>query len=197
VNGQPTDLLAAFNATAPVPLAATARWNPADVYDYTLDPVQDVPAIVRAEAGAGVLAAQYRVMESRLFRIIMNPAMGLTLATAGGMLLTATGAGYLAQPWLQVKLALVVLLLGLHFLLRHLMLDLAAGRVRWSGERLRLLNEAPTLLLVLITILAVFKQAVSWRGLAIAGLALVGALWLGVARYARHRERQRARHEAS
>ncbi|WP_456824193.1 pectate lyase family protein [Cellulomonas sp. P5_E12] len=57
VNGQPTDLLAAFNATAPVPLAPTARWNPADVYDYVLDPVQDVPAIVRAEAGAGVLAS--------------------------------------------------------------------------------------------------------------------------------------------
>ena len=57
VNGQPTDILAAFNATAPVPLAATARWNPADVYDYTLDPVEDVPAIVRAEAGAGVLAS--------------------------------------------------------------------------------------------------------------------------------------------
>ena len=47
----PTDLLAAFNATAPVPLAATARWNPADVYDYMLDPVQDVPALVRAQAG--------------------------------------------------------------------------------------------------------------------------------------------------
>lgn len=57
VNGAPTDILAAFNATAPVPLAPTARWNPADVYDYTLDPVADVPAIVRAEAGAGVLAS--------------------------------------------------------------------------------------------------------------------------------------------
>ena len=57
VNGEPTDILAAFNATAPVPLAPTARWNPADVYDYTLDPVEDVPAIVRAEAGAGVLAS--------------------------------------------------------------------------------------------------------------------------------------------
>jgi putative membrane protein len=159
--------------------------------------VYHAEALSSSEPGAAVLAAQYRVMESRLFRVIMNPAMGLTLLTAAGMLLTATGTGYLAQPWLQAKLALVALLLGLHFLLRHLMLDLAAGRVRWSGERLRLLNEAPTLLLVLITILAVFKQAVSWRGLAIAGLALVGALWLGVARYARHRERERARREAS
>ncbi|WP_421741178.1 hypothetical protein [Cellulomonas sp.] len=57
VNGQVTDLVAAFNATAPVPLAPTARWSPADVYDYTLDPVQDVPAIVRAGAGAGVLVS--------------------------------------------------------------------------------------------------------------------------------------------
>lgn len=55
VDGQETDLVAAFNATAPVLLADAARWDPADVYDYTLDPVQDVPAIVRAQAGAGVL----------------------------------------------------------------------------------------------------------------------------------------------
>jgi len=48
----------------------------------------------------------------------------------------------------------------------------------------------PTLLLVLITILAVFKDAVSWRGLVIAGAILVGALGLGINRYARHRRRK-------
>ena len=55
VNGAPTDLLAAFNATAEVPLADAARWDPSDAYEYALDPVEDVPAIVRAQAGAGVL----------------------------------------------------------------------------------------------------------------------------------------------
>src|SRR4026207_1002725 len=59
-----------------------------------------------------VLAAQYRLMESRLLRIIMNPAMGLTLLTGGAMLLTGTGASYLAQPWLLAKLLLVALLVA-------------------------------------------------------------------------------------
>ena len=77
------------------------------------------------------------------------------------------------------------------------MLDLAVGRASWTAERLRVLNEAPTLLLVLITILAVFKGATSWRGLAIAGAVLVGALWLGIARYALHRHRYGVRSSPS
>lgn len=139
-----------------------------------------------------ILAAQYGVMESRLFRLIMNPAMGFTLVTAAGLLLTEFGRSYLAQPWLHAKLALVAVLLGLHFLLRHLMLELAAGRARWDSGRLRVLNEAPTVLLVLITVLAVFKSAVSWRGLALAAGLLVVGLGLGIGSYARRRRRRGA-----
>jgi putative membrane protein len=118
----------------------------------------------------------------------MNPAMGFTLVTAVGMLLTSRGRGYLIQPWMLAKLVLVALLVALHVGMRRIMLDLAAGRVRWNAERLRVLNEAPTLLLVLITILAVFKEATSWRGVGVAGAVVVGALWLGITRYARRRQ---------
>ncbi|GAA5197495.1 hypothetical protein [Microbacterium jejuense] len=55
VNGEPVDVLAAYNATAPAPLSAAVRWNPADAYPYTLDPVADVASTVRAGAGAGIL----------------------------------------------------------------------------------------------------------------------------------------------
>lgn len=151
--------------------------------------VYHAEALASSASSRDALASQYQLMESRLFRIIMNPAMGLTLVTAGGMLLTSTGAGLLGRPWLLAKLLLVGFLVALHFGLRRIMLDLAVGRVTWNAERLRLLNEAPTLLLVLITILAVFKDAVSWRGLAVAGAVLVGALWLGIGAYARRRRR--------
>jgi hypothetical protein len=77
--------------------------------------------------------------------------------------------------------------------MRRIMLDLATGRAAWSAERLRVLNEAPTVLLLLITTLAVFKTAVSWRGLGIAAGLLVVALWAGIRGYARHRRRQGAR----
>ncbi|GIG21804.1 hypothetical protein Cch01nite_25280 [Cellulomonas chitinilytica] len=55
VNGEPVDLLAAFNATTTAPLSPDVRWDPADAYAYTLDATADVAATVRAEAGAGVL----------------------------------------------------------------------------------------------------------------------------------------------
>jgi putative membrane protein len=155
--------------------------------------VYHAEALGSSEPGRDVLISQYRVMESRLFRAIMNPAMGLTLVTAAGLLLTATGQGYLTQPWMHAKLVLVALLVALHFGLRRIMLDLAAGRVSWSAERLRLLNEAPTLLLVIITILAVFKAATSWRALGLAAAVLAVALWVGISAYARRRHRHRAR----
>jgi putative membrane protein len=154
--------------------------------------VYHAEALASHEPGREILVAQYRIMESRLLRIIMNPAMGFTLLTGGAMLLTGTGGSYLTQPWLLAKLLLVALLAALHLALRRIMLDLAAGRARWTGERLRVLNEAPTLLLVLITILAVFKSATSWRGLGLAVAVLAAALGLGIRSYAVHRRRHGA-----
>ncbi|MBD3942305.1 hypothetical protein IF188_11410 [Microbacterium sp. NEAU-LLC] len=55
VDGEQVDVLAAYNATASVPLSSAVRWHPAAAYPYTLDLVQDVAAIVRAGAGAGIL----------------------------------------------------------------------------------------------------------------------------------------------
>ncbi|MDY0911140.1 hypothetical protein [Microbacterium sp. CFBP9034] len=55
VNGEPADVLAAFNATAAVPLSPDVRWSPADHYAYTAQPAVEVPAAVRAGAGAGIL----------------------------------------------------------------------------------------------------------------------------------------------
>lgn len=155
--------------------------------------VYHAEALSSPEPERGVLVAQYGVMESRLLRLIMTPAMGLTLLTAAGMLLTSTGRGHITQPWMLAKLALVALLVALHFWMRRIMLDLATGRGRWSPGRLRLLNEAPTVLLVLITILAVFKTALSWRGLGLTAALLVVSLWAGIRGYARHRHRHGAR----
>lgn len=52
VDGAPADLVAAFNATAPRPLAPTARWTPAEHYDPQVQATQDVAEAVRAGAGA-------------------------------------------------------------------------------------------------------------------------------------------------
>jgi putative membrane protein len=152
--------------------------------------VYHAEALASAEPRRSILASQYQVMESRLFRIIMNPAMGLTLVTAAAMLVTTTGRAYLNQPWMVGKLILVGLLVGFHFWMRRIMLELAEGRVEGRAEWLRLLNEVPTLLLVLITLLAVFKTAVSWSGLGATGVVLVVAILIGIRAYGRHRHRK-------
>ncbi len=159
--------------------------------------VYHAEALASSEPGRDILVSQYRLMESRLLRIIMNPAMAFTLFTGVAMLLSDTGGSYATQPWLLAKLLLVGLLAALHVGMRRIMLDLAAGRPTWTADRLRVLNEAPTLLLVLITSLAVFKGATSWRGLGMAGAVLVGALWLGLNRYTLHRCRHGARSSAN
>ncbi|HWB41742.1 MAG TPA: protoporphyrinogen oxidase HemJ [Gemmatimonadales bacterium] len=151
--------------------------------------VYHAEALVLTEPQRGILARQYSIMESRLFRIIMSPAMVLTLATGGGMLLTSVGGGYVAQPWMLAKLVVVGLLVGFHFYLRRIMLELAAGQVRWSGRGLRLLNEVPTLLLVSVTFLAVFKTATPWAGVGAALVLLVMAILVGARAYDRRRRK--------
>jgi putative membrane protein len=134
-----------------------------------------------------ILTRQYALMESRLYRIIMTPAMVLTVATALAMLALPTGRAWLPQPWLHAKLALVALLLALHFYSKRVMDAFAAGRMHRSGEWFRLFNEGPTLILVAVTILAVFKTAIPWGGLGAALTALVVLIVVGYRAYARHR----------
>ena len=151
--------------------------------------VYHAEALGSGEPRRGILARQYKTMESRLFHIIMNPAMGITLATGAGMLLTPTGRGHLTQPWMLAKFALVGLLVVLHFGMRRIMLEFAAGRMHRSAGGLRLLNEVPTLILVVITLLAVFKTAVPWGSLGVAVVVLVVALMVGARAYARYRHK--------
>jgi putative membrane protein len=96
----------------------------------------------------------FKVMERRLLRIIINPAMiatwllGLWLAWAGG---------WFASGWLHAKLVLVLLLSGVHGLFARCVKDFAADNNHHSAKFYRLANEIPTLLMVLIVILAVVK----------------------------------------
>jgi putative membrane protein len=58
-----------------------------------------------------------------------------------------------------------------------------------DAEWFRLLNEAPTLILVVVTVLAVFKTATPWGGLSAAVAVLVVAVLVGIRAYARHRHK--------
>ncbi len=118
------------------------------------------------------LRAQYQIMESRLYTIIQTPAMVLTLVGGIGMLVI--NPSWLQQSWMHLKLALVVALILYHFSCGKQIKKLARQAGGISSFGYRLYNELPTLLLIAIVMLAVWK---SLEGLYL-GLALLLALGL-------------------
>jgi len=107
----------------------------------------------RAEAGSP-MSETFKVMEAKLLRIIMNPAMivtwlaGLWLAYAGG---------WTQQPWFIAKFLLVIVMSGFHMWLAGRRRAFAEDRNRISERGYRLANEIPTLLMILVVILVVVK----------------------------------------
>ena len=99
---------------------------------------------------------RFQVMESKLYRIIMNPAMIATLVF-GIWALVDTWLIYGAAGWLWTKIALVVLLIGYHHYCARIMRRLAAGDFAHSERFLRMFNEIPTVLLIVVVVLAVVK----------------------------------------
>ncbi|MDX2194435.1 MAG: protoporphyrinogen oxidase HemJ [Gemmatimonadales bacterium] len=154
--------------------------------------VYHAEALAKPEPERGILARQLAVMEARLFGIIMQPALWITVGTAGGMLVVPEGRPFASQPWMVAKYALVGLLVAYHFHTRGVMEDFAAGRPTRGGEYYRKLNEVPTLLLVAVTILAVFKGQVPWLGLGVTLATLLVLIVLGYRAYASHRARAEA-----
>jgi putative membrane protein len=96
----------------------------------------------------------FKVMERRLLRLIINPAM--IAAWALGLVLVWQGGWYLSG-WFHAKFALVLALSALHGFYARWMKDFAADRNRHSAKFYRVVNEIPTVLLIAIVILAVVK----------------------------------------
>jgi protoporphyrinogen IX oxidase len=106
-----------------------------------------------AERGS-VQSETFKVMERRLLRIIINPAMVLTWVL--GLWIAWEGAWYRAG-WFQVKVVLVVLMSALHGLMARWVHDFAVDQNRHSQRFFRLINELPTLLMIAIVILVIVK----------------------------------------
>ena len=99
---------------------------------------------------------QYALMEKRLANIITTPGMVVAVVCAIGLL--SVNPAWLHQGWMHAKLAFVAALLAYHAFCYRLMGKLQRGDCRWSGRQLRALNELPTLLLVVVVMLVVFKD---------------------------------------
>jgi len=105
------------------------------------------------ERGSGQ-SATFKVMEWRLLKLIINPAMIATWVL--GLLLVWLG-GWHTAGWMQAKFALVIAMSAVHGFFVRWVKDFAADRNTRSQKFYRIINEVPTVLLIIIVILVVIK----------------------------------------
>jgi putative membrane protein len=151
--------------------------------------IYHVEAEQEPEPARTILKNQYQIMELRLYRIITTPGMLVTVAMAIGLL--STEPEVLKQTWLHFKLLFVALLLGYHHYCGRLMKKLAKDECRWTGQQLRALNEAPTVMLVVIVLLAVFKNNLPTDITAWVIFGLVVFMAVTIQLYAKKRKRDK------
>lgn len=106
-----------------------------------------------AEPGS-VQSETFKVMERRLLRVIMNPAM--TVAWALGLWLAWSG-GHFSGGWFHGKLAAVIALSAVHGIYSRAVRLFAEDRNDRTPRYWRVMNEVPTLLMIAIVILVIVK----------------------------------------
>jgi putative membrane protein len=100
----------------------------------------------------------FKVMEKKLMKIIMNPAMIVTWAS-GLSVLWILGFNNIFSLWLSIKFLLVIALSGYHGFLSKCLKDFEFDRNIRSSKFFRVINEIPTIVLIIIVFLAIFKPA--------------------------------------
>ena len=102
------------------------------------------------------LILTFQAMERRLFIYIMNPAM-IVSWIFGILLIHTVGLENLSSFWLQLKLLFVFILTIYHFFLFNCLRKFAENRNFYSPRFYRIINEIPTILLIGIVFIIVFK----------------------------------------
>ena len=103
-----------------------------------------------------IVTTVLKTMERKLFYYIMMPAMFFSWLF-GLLLISETGFDQLASLWLQLKLFLVILLTVYHFYLGYLLNKFKINQNNKSSKFYRYINELPTILLILVVFIVIFK----------------------------------------
>ena len=98
----------------------------------------------------------FKVMEKRLFLYIMNPAM-VASWIFGILLISDIGHGSFKELWLQIKMISVLILTIYHFFLFSCLKNFKINANSYSSKFYRIINEIPTILLIIIIFSVVFK----------------------------------------
>lgn len=112
--------------------------------------------VYHADTPSGSVQAEtFKIMERRLLKAIMNPAMIFTFIFGIWMLVLAPAL--LTEIWMMIKITCVFGLTGCHGLFSRMRRDLENDRLPYSSKVYRIWNEAPTVLMIIIVVMAVVK----------------------------------------
>jgi putative membrane protein len=98
----------------------------------------------------------FKVMEKKLYNYIMMPAMMLSWLF-GILLIHSLGFNIFLELWMQIKIVLVSILTFYHFLLGKYLNDFSINNNQKSSKFYRIVNEVPTIILILVVFVVVFK----------------------------------------
>lgn len=122
--------------------------------------VYQIEAQAMPEPEKSILLKQLKIMTSRLWFIITWPSAILAISFAVYLLFLRPV--YLEQPWMQVKLGFVVLLIIYHIKSHFIQKELQNDVVKWTSNGMRIYNEGATLILFAVVFLVILKSAVNW-----------------------------------
>jgi protoporphyrinogen IX oxidase len=129
-------------------IVSVISWMAGILYLYRL-------FVYHAEETEEIVKTRFRVMESRLYSYITVPAMVASLVF--GTLMLLLQPNQFAAPWLHGKLLLVAALVAVTLFAQHQIEVLETGNAPLSSRTYRILNEVPTVLMIVIVFLVVFK----------------------------------------
>ena len=116
--------------------------------------------VYHAETTVGSVRAEtFKVMERRLLKAIMNPAMIASFVFGIWMIVLAPGLLY--EPWMHVKILCVLLMAGCHGVFSKMRRRLEDDEPPRPPRAYRIWNEVPTVLMVIIVFMAVVKPSFS------------------------------------
>ena len=112
--------------------------------------------VYHSEADHDSQKVVFKTMERKLYDYIMMPAMLLSWLF-GMLLIHSLGFSIFYELWMQVKTILIVILTFYHFLLGKYLGDFAIDNNNRSSKYFRIINEVPTIILIVVVFLVIFK----------------------------------------
>ncbi len=112
--------------------------------------------VYHAEATHESQINTFKIMERKLYNYIMMPAMLLSWLF-GVLLIHSLGFNIFAEMWMQIKTISVIILTYYHFLLGKYLNDFAINDNKKSSKFYRIINEVPTIILIVVVFVVIFK----------------------------------------